>query len=568
MKRRLWISLVLTVLVVLGALGANLASGNSPILGIDLAGGVSVILQTVDEDGESATADDLTIIRDLVRDELEQRGIAEPDVRVQGDTIVVDLPGVDDQQEAIDAVQVSGVVELRPVVNPTACQAASPILPLDEPLPTDGVTAPEATPTDDGTTDDAAGEASDASDDATTDMPTDTNVDEPDASVQPLRRPLAAPTTDEPVTTDAPPATDGPPATDAPTVTATSADDVPTVEPPTDLAPDGGEIPDLSDFQFDTGGPELLVSREGLPVCVGPDQNVDEVIVFARGGSTAQLIPNWGVTAELRSDGVAYWNLLAGQCFNRTATCPTGQLAIVLDGVVQSAPNVNQPVFDDQVSITGSFTEEEARSLASVLNRGAFPVQVEAEEARTVSASAGGDSLRAAVIAGLIGVALVLVFLLAYYRWFALVILGGLTIWGALVYSVATFVSNATNYALSLAGITGIIVAVGVTVDSYVVFFERMKDEIRNGRTMKNAGPRSFKVTWRTILSADLVSVIGAAILFWLSVGSVRGFALYLGITTLCDLVVCYFFTRPAVLLLARSKFMEGRRAFGLEVAS
>ncbi|NKB41892.1 MAG: MMPL family transporter, partial [Ilumatobacter sp.] len=149
-----------------------------------------------------------------------------------------------------------------------------------------------------------------------------------------------------------------------------------------------------------------------------------------------------------------------------------------------------------------------------------------------------------------------------------LVILGGLTIWGLTVFSVAAFVSSATNYSLSLAGVTGIIVAIGVTVDSYVVFFERMKDEIRNGRTLKNAAPRSFKMTWRTIWSADLVSVIGAAILFSLSVGSVRGFALFLGITTLCDLFVCYFFTRPAVLLLARSKFMAGRKAFGLEVAS
>jgi preprotein translocase subunit SecD len=136
------------------------------------------------------------------------------------------------------------------------------------------------------------------------------------------------------------------------------------------------------------------------------------------------------------------------------------------------------------------------------------------------------------------------------------------------VYSAASFVSGATNYALSLAGITGIIVAIGVTVDSYVVFFERMKDEIRNGRTLRNAAPRSFNSTWRTIWSADLVSVIGAVILFSLSVGSVRGFALYLGITTICDLFVCFFFTRPAVLLLARSKFMVGKRAFGLEVAA
>jgi preprotein translocase subunit SecD len=161
---------------------------------------------------------------------------------------------------------------------------------------------------------------------------------------------------------------------------------------------------------------------------------------------------------------------------------------------------------------------------------------------------------------------LVLAFLIAYYRVLALVVLGGMIVWAMAVYSAAALVSGWTNYALSLAGITGIIVAVGVTVDSYIVFFERMKDEVRNGRTLRNAAPRSFKVTWRTIWTADLVSVIGAAILFWLSVGSVRGFALYLGITTICDLLVCYFFTRPAVLLLSRSPLMAGRKAFGLEV--
>jgi preprotein translocase subunit SecD len=241
----------------------------------------------------------------------------------------------------------------------------------------------------------------------------------------------------------------------------------------------------------------------------------------------------------------------------------------VLDSVVQSAPTVNEPNFTDSVSITGSFTQSEAEELASVLNRGAFPVEVEAQEARTVSPSAGSDSLQAAIIAGLVGLALVLLFLVAYYRWLALVIVGGITVWAAMVFAMASFVSGWTNYALSLAGVTGIIVAIGVTVDSYVVFFERIKDELRNGRTIKNAAPRSFKMTWRTIWSADVVSLIAAGILFSLSVGSVRGFALYLGLTTICDLLVCYFFTRPAVLLLARSKLMAKRETvLGMKVAT
>ena len=317
----------------------------------------------------------------------------------------------------------------------------------------------------------------------------------------------------------------------------------------------------------------MLPTRDGQPLCVGPTQGTGEI--FVRGSAELTGDSGWGVAVSLRSDGQGTWNNLANQCYNTTPTCPStqpgvrGQIAIVLDSVIMSAPQVNQPNFTDSVAITGSFSRGEAEDLAAVLNRGAFPVEVEAQEARTVSASAGADSLEAAIIAGLLGVFLVLAFLIAYYRWLALVIVGGLVIWGMMVFSLASLVSGWTNYALSLAGVTGIIVAVGVTVDSYVVFFERIKDELRNGRTIKNAAPRSFKATWRTIWSADLISVIGALILFWLSVGSVRGFALYLGLTTICDLLVCYFFTRPAVLLLARSKLMAKRtRALGIEVAS
>jgi preprotein translocase subunit SecD len=320
-------------------------------------------------------------------------------------------------------------------------------------------------------------------------------------------------------------------------------------------------------------GNELLPTREGSVLCVGPAQGTGEV--FVRGSADLTGDSGWGVAVGLRGDGQATWNNLANQCYEMTPTCPStqpgtrGQIAIVLDSVIQSSPQVNQPNFGDSVAITGSFSRGEAEDLAAVLNRGAFPVEVEAQEARTVSASAGADSLQAAIIAGLIGVALVLTFLIAYYRWLAIVIVGGLTIWAMMAFSLAAFVSSWTNYALSLAGVTGIIVAVGVTVDSYVVFFERIKDELRNGRTLRNAAPRSFKMTWRTIWSADLVSVIGAAILFWLSVGSVRGFALYLGLTTICDLLVCFFFTRPAVLLLSRSKLMARReRALGIKVAT
>ncbi len=504
MKRRLWISLIGTILAVVSALAFNLATANQPILGLDLQGGLSVILAPE----EGATEDDLLVVRDLVRSSLERSGVAEPDVRVQGSNIVVDLPGVKDKEEALRSVSVSGIVELRPVVNFTDCS-----VPVTDPILTE-----------DGRV---------IGDDGTVIVDADPS-ESTDAEPSGFRR-----TAPEPEPDDSVPLT--------PTLSATGA--------------------------------EFLPTLDGSVACVGPAQASGEV--FERDSASVSLgqLGGFSVNVELRSDGEAAWNSLATQCFNQLPTCPStgldtngasrpGQIAIVLDGTVQSAPVVNTPVFDGNVSITGNFSQDEAEQLSDVLNRGAFPVQVTPQETRTVSASAGGESLNAAIISGLIGLALVLIFLVFYYRWLALVIIGGLLIWGMTVYSAAAFVSGATNYALSLAGITGIIVAIGVTVDSYVVFFERMKDEIRNGRTLRNAAPRSFTSTWRTIWSADLVSVIGAVILFSLSVGSVRGFALYLGITTLCDLFVCFFFTRPAVILLARSKFMVGKRAFGLEVAT
>ncbi len=431
----LWTSLVAVVVATVALLGFNLANEKTPVLGIDLQGGVSVILAPTD----TASEDDLIVIRDLIREELETLGIAEPDVRVEGANIVVDLPGVRDQREAVAAVDVAGIVTLRPVVS---C----------------GV-VPEA-------------------------------VEE-------------------------------------------------------DLAPDQDVLPvrDSADF--------CVVNASGG----GGD-------VFARGSAGPTLEPpptGWGVSVDLRSEGEPVWNALAGECFNSGPSCPSRQLAIVLDDVIQSAPSVNAPSFSGAVSITGNFSEDDARALSRVLNRGAFPVSVEAQSVETVSPALGGDTLRAAVISGLVGALLIMVLMSIYYGRLAVVAVSGLIMWGMAMYSAAVFVSDRTNYALSLAGATGIIVAVGIAVDSYVVLFERMKDEYRSGRAVRNAAPRSFERSWRTIVSANVMSILASVILFWLSVGSVKGFALYLGLTTVCNLLVYFLYARPAVVLLSRSRWFDAK---------
>jgi preprotein translocase subunit SecD len=240
-------------------------------------------------------------------------------------------------------------------------------------------------------------------------------------------------------------------------------------------------------------------------------------------------------------------------------------MAIVLDGVVQSAPNVNQPSFSGGVDITGSFKESEAKDLARVLKSGALPVRLEVQAVQIVSPTLGDDSLHAAIVSGLIGVLLVLLFMLVYYRLLAIIVVIGITLSGLVQWNVISLLSSTNGLALSLAGIAGIIVSIGVTVDSYVVFFEKLKDELKSGRTLKNSAERGFKSAWRTILAADIVSLIGAFTLWYLTVGSVRGFAFFLGLSTLCDIIIAWFFTRPAMLLLARAKRFQRGRIFGID---
>jgi preprotein translocase subunit SecD len=191
-------------------------------------------------------------------------------------------------------------------------------------------------------------------------------------------------------------------------------------------------------------------------------------------------------------------------------------------------------------------------------------VKFDAPTVQTVSASLGKDSLHAALVSGLIGVLLVLAFLLFYYRAIALVVVAGLGVSGMLLWTVISWLSKTNGLALTLSGTAGIIVSIGVTVDSYVVFFERLKDDVQSGRTLRNSAVRGFESAWRTILAADTVSLLGAVVLWWLTVGSVRGFAFFLGLSTLSDMVVAYFFTRPTVLLLSRTELLNKGRVLGV----
>jgi preprotein translocase subunit SecD len=268
----------------------------------------------------------------------------------------------------------------------------------------------------------------------------------------------------------------------------------------------------------------------------------------------------WSVDLTFTDRGSRAFDEAAAQCNPPGEQCPTGRLAIELDGIVQSAPTIQQSEFGGEAQITGDFSESEARNLALVLRYGSLPVQLEPQTVQTVSPSLGKDSLNAGLLAGAIGTVLVLAYMIFYYRALGIVVVLGLGVWAALQWSIISFLGRTSGLALSLAGVTGIIVSIGVTVDSYVVFFERLKDEVRAGRTVRASVDRGFKRAFRTILIADTSAFIGAAVLYLLTVGPVRGFAFFLGLSTLLDILVAWFFTRPLVALLGRRRTFTSSR--------
>jgi preprotein translocase subunit SecD len=475
-----------------------------------------------------------------IRERVDSLGVAEPEILCQGDTIVVNLPGVRNQQQAVDLVQVTGQVYLRPVVS--QCQI------LNRPDPNATTTTVDGAST---TTGASTGSTTATTAAASSTAPSTTAAGGPS-------RPLSAGNT----TTSTTPASSTT-AAGATTTTVPAGSTTSTTSPPLDA----NGIPVQKSDPNTTQVLPVFGSNPPQYCPVGPAQGTGEVF---QDDASATIITGrgWGVVANLRSgaNGEDVWNNLAKQCFNKETACPTQQISIDLDGSLQSVATVETPNFPGSVQISGSFTEDEAKNLARVLNSGSLPVELELQSVQNVSASLGKDSLRAAVISGAIGVLLVLLFMAAYYRLLGVIVAIGITVSASLLWGIIVWLSRTNGLALSLSGIAGIIVSVGVTVDSYVVFFERLKDEVRSGKTLRNSATRGFQAAWRTIVIADLVSLIGALVLWYLTVGAVRGFAFFLGLSTLCDLIVAYLFTRPMVLLLARTKWMERRKVMGIEV--
>jgi preprotein translocase subunit SecD len=247
---------------------------------------------------------------------------------------------------------------------------------------------------------------------------------------------------------------------------------------------------------------------------------------------------------------------------------PQGQnlFAIVLDGETISTPSVDSPIPGGQAQITGSFTEQEARDLANVLKYGALPLSFEPSSVEDVSPQLGGDQLSAGITAGLVGLALVVLFSFLYYRGLGIVVVASLATAAALTYALIVLLGDAIGFTLTLAGIAGLIVAIGITADSFVIYFERLRDEVREGRSLRSSVETGWARAKHTIIAADSISLLAAVVLYILAVGGVKGFAFTLGLTTLIDLLVVFIFTKPIVTLLARTDFFgHGHKLSGLD---
>jgi preprotein translocase subunit SecD len=490
--------------LVLVPLGAVLATDTSPQLGLDLQGGVSVVLAPKGK----AKADALDKAVDIIRSRVDSLGVAEPEISRQGENIIIDLPGVKNQDRARRLVGRTAELRFRPVL---------------QVLPPEGV---EVTTT-------------------TTTAPASTNTTAAGASTSTTKQPgvIAGQATTTTATTTPPTSATTAPATTPTTAApltgkvATSAEDDPAKDVVLPVRPGRGE-------------------EKGQRMRLGPAELTGRAVSSAK----AELIGGgWGVSLRFNKEGSTGFDDMAKKYFGQ-------RVAIVLDGVIQSAPTIQSQEFGGRAQITGSFTQSEARDLALVLRYGALPITLQEQTVDQVSPTLGREQLHSGIAAGLIGLLLVAIYMLVYYRLLGAVIWAGLVLSAGALYVLTCWLGQVIGLTLTLAGVTGIIVSVGITVDSYVVYFERLKDEVRSGKTIRSSLDRGFARSFKTILAADLVTLLGAGLLYLLAVGSVRGFALFLGITTILDILVAYFFMHPLVSIIGRNPRFT--RAGWLGVAS
>jgi preprotein translocase subunit SecD len=504
-----------------------------PKLGLDLRGGTTITLTATNTTG-SGTVDpnSLQLAKTIIQSRVDSLGVGESEVTTAGDNqIIVTVPNVQ-QDELVRLVGQTAVLRFR------AVHAAEQVQPL-EPTPaatSEPTSAPSDQPTA-GASETAQAPSGDPSAPAST---------EPSATGN--NKPLPALPTAPPVPLDkacVPADGKGSPPDQAlgwqPTEACQAAFAEFTCETKvTEVADQGLFACNQEKTEKYLLGPALIEGNQLTTAVAGiPQNNV-----------------NWVVNLEFNSEGAAAFEQATREISQKSE--PQNRFAIVLDGVSISAPSVNEAIPGGRAEISGNFTQKSATELANVLKYGALPLAFDVSEVSNVSATLGGEQLRAGIIAGIIGLALVIGYCFWYYRGLGIVVVASLGIAGILTYACVVLLGSSVGFALNLAGIAGIIVAIGITADSFVIFFERIRDEVREGRSLRTAVETGWRRARQTILIADTVSLLSALVLFVLAIGSVKGFAFTLGLTTLIDVVVVFLFTKPLMTLLARTKFFGG----------
>jgi len=511
-KARPWRLLSALLVVVVGfSVWAFFPGTDSSVrLGLDLQGGTQVILvPTPVVEGSVITDEQLAQTVEILRARVDSLGVVESEVTTAGSgndaAIVVSVPG-ENQERLVDLVQQTALLNFRPVWN------------LLSPAP---ITAPEGT--------------APATDPAEPADPSD-SADPADTTPVLIQAPSNTPEFE------------------------TELNALDCLDP----VNFSGGTPDNPELWLGTCEQTGAVKYSLQPAFIQGTNVVNATAELPQGGV------GWVVNLEFDSEGASALADASTQ-LSTLPECGAGQspcnaFAIVLDGVVVSAPRFNEAILGGQASIEGDFTAQEARDLANVLKYGALPVTLEPVDITTISPTVGRDQLEAGLIAGGIGLILVTLYLLFYYRVLGIVAAVSLLVAGSMTYFVFVVLSKTVGLTLSLAGVAGAVIAIGVTADSFIVYFERIRDEIRDGKSLRQACDTGWIRARRTLLAADFISILIAVVLYLLSVGSVRGFAFVLGLTTLMDIMIAFWFTHPVVVLLGRSKFMQrGSRWTGLD---
>jgi preprotein translocase subunit SecD len=497
----------------------------TPQLGLDLRGGTTVTLTARTPDGQAPNPEDLELARRIIEQRVNGLGVAEAEVVTEGDAnIVISVPG-DDGEQARE-LGATAQLRFRPVL-----QGPEPagVTPTDTatPTPTDGTTPTPtdgAEPTDPATPTDGA---------EPTDAATPTDSATPTEAATPSDGAVSDPALPDP---DAPAVTLEEATAQYATLTCTAENVTGEVSRPGDHV---AACDESGEFKY-LLGPTIIEGTQIDDASAGTSPDTGE----------------WIVLLDFKSEGRATWA-------QYTAENVGQNVAFTLDGRVISAPTI-QGAINGQTTITGQFGQEEATELANQLRYGALPLTFTQATAQSISTELGAEQLEAGLIAGAIGIALVFLYALFYYRLLGLVMIASLVLSAVVVYACLVLLGRQIGFTLSLAGIAGFIVSIGITADSFVVYFERLKDEIREGRTLRSAVPRAWVRARRTILSADAVSFLAAAILYVLAIGDVKGFAFTLGMSTVLDLIVVFLFTHPLMAVLSRFRSFGSSRMSGL----